>query len=398
MTMSLRKWPGRQRLQVLGAWGSLFFSSEIFGAVRPAVAVERDQEVIAPASSRSSFASPAATADVAESATPSPLLPAARVSIDLRQAVEVESSRLMLEQVASCNITATTGVDCAEVLAVDISAAPPAGKTNRLGRASIKEILANEFPGVEIQVNGADSVFVSAKGVLLEPDSLAAPFSRQIDEVFGQARDFRIQVLSVRLNGRPTVRPGEVSCRFAQLDLIAQRSSGEDPSLVEAEIENLMTRLQNGAQLNAQCLQGDDEPPVFVQFSPKLQVERRMPVAATDLAQKSLFRAGDATWAWVPWTRSATRALRDPGALAGLSVVRPVQTGQLLLLKDFERPVAIRRGDTVQLLQRNGDLTVTTNAVAIGQGAIGDAVEVQSVATKKRVRAMVQSSSVVEAM
>lgn len=403
MTVSLREGLAKRRLRVSCTWGALLFVAMVAldarSAVRPAVAAEgAQQDVVVPASARSVFATPGVDGEAVESAA-GPRQPGSRrLAIDLRQTAEVESSRLVLEQVGSCTASNSSDIDCAEALGVDLGPAPLAGKSIRLGRASVKEILANEFPGAEIIVNGADSLFVTARGVVLDPDSIAAPFSRELDELFGLARDFRIQVLGVRLNGRPVVRPGEVTCRFAQLDLIARRSEVPDPSAVEAEIESFMTRIQNGAQLNAHCVQGEDEPPVHLQFSPKIQVERRMPVAASDLASKSLFRTSDATWAWVPWTRSAARALRDPAVLSGLSVVRPVQTGQLLLLKDFERPVAVRRGDTVQLLQRVGDLTVTTNAVAINQGAVGDAVEVQSVATRKRVRATVQSSTVVEAM
>jgi flagella basal body P-ring formation protein FlgA len=322
----------------------------------------------------------------------------ARISVDMRQIVDVEGSRLLLEQVASCNPSLTSGFDCEEILAVDLGTSPLPGKSGRISRSHVKEVLASEFPQAAINVAGSDTAFVSARGVVLDPESITAPLTNQLEEAFAGASDFRLQVIGVRINGRPMVRPGDVICRFAQVDMIRMRTGSADSSAVAAEIENFMTRIQNGAQLNAYCAQGEEEAPIHIQFTPKLQVERRMPVAASDLAPKSIFRASDATWAWVPWVRSASRALRDPSTLAGLAVVRPVQAGQLLLLRDFERPLAIRRGDAVQLLQRNGGLVVTTNAVAMSQGAIGDAVEVQSVATRKRIRAVIQSSTSVEAM
>ncbi len=323
------------------------------------------------------------------------------VGIEFRPRVEIESSRIMLDQIAFCVPARTKNHDCAEILAVDAGESPLPGKTARLTRASIVEILSKEFPESRIEVLGPDSSYVTSRGIPLADEALAVPFRAQIDEVFSGDADFRVQVNGLRIESRPFVRPGAITCRFAQLDLLKRRIADPSGTSVESDLESLVTRIHNGAQFNAHCLQGeqgDGELPFYVQFAPRILVERQMPVAQHDLPAKAVFRAEDSAMAWVPWTRGAGRALRDPTSLAGMSLVRQVQAGQMLMLRDFERPLAVRRGDSVQLLQKTGELTISTNAVVVTQGAVGERIEVQSTATKKRLRAVVRSNSTVEAM
>lgn len=339
------------------------------------------------------------------------------IAIELRSRAEIESPRVLLDQIALCIPARTKNFDCAEVLAVDAGSSPAPGKTSRFSRAALTEILGNEFPGARIEVIGPDSAFVTARGIPLADEALVQQFRQEMDDIFSGNAEFRVQVTGLRIESRPQVRPGNVSCRFSQLELLRQRAQDPSGTSIEADLESLVTRIHNGAQFNAQCVskdyqdardtgdgeaQGDAhvsfDPPYYVQFSPRILVERNMPVARHDLPAKMVFRGEDAVMAWVPWTRSAGRAVRDTAALVGMSLVKPVQAGQTLLLRDFERPVVLRRGDTVQLQQKNGDLTVTVNAVVITQGAVGERVEVQAVATKKRMRAVIKSNSVVEAM
>jgi len=386
-------------------------SSEVARAVvRPAIAKfplqsTESGEIARPATP------PAAMAKQA-SRDPSNPLSAGSIAVELRPRAETESARVMLDQVAICLPARTMGFDCAEVAGVDAGAAPAPGRTARFSRASMMEILGKEFPGATIEVLGAESSFVSARGVPLADDLLANPFRRQLEEIFVTNPDFRVQVTGLRIEQRPQVRPGDVSCRFAQIDLLKQRMQDPAGASVESDIESLVTRIHNGALFNAQCVQemppaaegeaespGESiEPPFYVQFMPKILVERRMPVARHDVPAKTLFREEDSVEAWVPWTRGTGRAVRDVSSLAGMALVRPVQAGQTLLMRDFERPVVLRRGDTVQLQQKNGDLTISSNAVVVTQGAVGDRIEVQAVGTRKRLRAIVKSNSVVEAM
>ncbi len=320
------------------------------------------------------------------------------ISIELKSRSEIETTRIMLDQIALCVPARSSGNDCAEVLAVDAGPSPAPGKTLRLNRAAIAQILSSEFPGARIEVLGPESSFVTSRGIPLPDESIAALFREQMEEVFSGAPEFRVQVTGLRIESRPQVRPGAINCRFAQLELLKRRIMDPAGASIESDLESLVTRIHNGAQFNAQCEQGEGEPNLFLQFLPRILVERQLPVARHDLPAKAVFRAEDSAMAWVPWTRSSGRSLRDANGLPGMSLVRPVQAGQTLMLRDFERPLALRRGDSVQMVQRSGDLTISSNAVVITQGAIGDRIEVQSTATKKRLRAVVKSAGSVEAM
>lgn len=364
-----------------------------FGAV-PAAVIK--SAPLQPASSRGDIEKSSAT-----STDHLPVSDEKSIGLEFRPRVEIESSRVMLDQIAFCVPARTRHHDCAEILAVDAGPAPAPGKTARISRAGILEILTNEFPGTRVEVLGPESSFVSSRGISLADEVLAVPFREQMDELFSGAADFRIQVSGIRIESRPQVRPGSISCRFAQLDLLKRRMAEPSGASIESDLESLLTRIHNGAQFNAQCMQPGTEvgeAQFYVQFSPRIIVERQMPLARRDLAAKTVFAVEDSVLGWVPWTRSAGRALRDASSLAGMSLLRQVQAGQMLMFNDFERPLAVRRGDSVQLMQKSGELTISGNAIVITQGAIGERIEVQTTATKKRLRAVVRSNSAVEAM
>ncbi len=366
---------------------------------RDGVAAVVNPAPVQPASSRADLVSTQDSPKVESSASDEK-----SIGLEFRPRAEIESARVMLDQIAFCVPARTRHHDCAEVLAVDAGASPAPGKSARISRAAVLEIMTNEFPGTKIEVLGPESLFVTSRGIALADEALTVPFREQMDEVFSGASDFRIHVSGIRIESRPQVRPGAVRCRFAQLDLLKLRMAEPSGASLESDLESLVTRIHNGAQFNAQCTQlGADslesaEGAFFVQFLPRIIVERQMPVARRDLPAKSIFTNDDSVLAWVPWTRSAGRALRDASSLAGMSLIRQVQAGQMLMFSDFERPLAVRRGDSVQLVQKSGELTVSGNAVVVTQGAIGERVEVQSTATKKRLRAVVLSNSTVEAM
>lgn len=320
------------------------------------------------------------------------------VAVELKSRVEVESLRISLGDIAMCVPARITGASCDELMAVDIDVAPLPGKTGRITRSVVQQILAEEFPGSQVEVLGPESSFVTARSVVLSDEALAEPFRVQMEDLFSGLEGIRFEVASVRVESRPRVRPGPMTCEFAQLDFIRKRLGEPAGTSIMNDLESLLTRVQNGARFNARCSQGDGDAGVFVRFMPRISVERQLPVARHDLPARTTFKVSDATVAWIPWVRSTSNALRDASTVAGMILLRPVRAGQHLMLRDFERPVAVRRGDHVRLVQKNGDLTITGNAVAVSQGSVGESVDVQTVATKKRIRGIIKANGLVEAM
>lgn len=327
---------------------------------------------------------------------------AATVAVELKSRAESDAARLTLAEVALCVPARTKVISCDEAMAIDVAEAPAPGKTGRVSRATVEEILTAEFPEASIEVLGADMSFVTARGLNLNDNTLLEPFRAQVNELFSRLDDVRVEVTSIRIESRAKVRPGPVRCSFTQLDFIQKRldepATNSIQHSIRSDLESLLTRVQNGARFNAKCVQGGGDPGVFVNFTPRFSVERQLPVARHDLPAKTAFKVADASLTWVPWSRSTFNAVHDASTVSGMQVVRAIRAGQPLMLRDFERPIAVRRGDQVRLIQKAGSLTITGSAVAVSQGAIGENIDVRTVATKKRIRGVIKASGLVEAM
>jgi flagella basal body P-ring formation protein FlgA len=131
---------------------------------------------------------------------------------------------------------------------------------------------------------------------------------------------------------------------------------------------------------------------VFVALDVRLF--ERAPVAARDLKRGDPFDRG-------AWTLERVRvepsAPRSPDVVALTSAVcsRDVARGARLVEADMHREPLVRSGDEIELEVVRGVIRARTLAVARGQGALGDRIEVQSGESQRRLVGVVVARGLV---
>jgi flagella basal body P-ring formation protein FlgA len=89
-------------------------------------------------------------------------------------------------------------------------------------------------------------------------------------------------------------------------------------------------------------------------------------------------------------------AVLSPDDLIGLEVVGLVRPGVVLSPSAFVAPRVIRRGDLLEIRVGGGGVHVTTAAKALGDGAVGELIEIETLQPKRRLLARVVNSTLVE--
>ncbi len=86
----------------------------------------------------------------------------------------------------------------------------------------------------------------------------------------------------------------------------------------------------------------------------------------------------------------------DPNELVGMEVHGMVRANQPISRGEVGAPVVIKRGDAVDIQVIGGGITVTTRGRAVEQGAVSDAIEVETLSPRKRLLARVVRHGLVE--
>jgi flagellar basal body P-ring formation protein FlgA len=82
-------------------------------------------------------------------------------------------------------------------------------------------------------------------------------------------------------------------------------------------------------------------------------------------------------------------ALSDPGAVVGLAARHPLRPGQPLTASDVMKPEVVARNDTVTIVYQAPGVTLTLRGQAKDGGALGDAIGVLNMESKRVVQAVV---------
>jgi flagella basal body P-ring formation protein FlgA len=102
--------------------------------------------------------------------------------------------------------------------------------------------------------------------------------------------------------------------------------------------------------------------------------------------------AGDIVQAQdLAWTREAVAggdAPRDPDAVIGMAVRRPLREGDAVSLRDVSSPMVIKRDDVISVTFAMSGMNLTLQAKALTDAAAGQSVSVMNPASKKIIQAV----------
>lgn len=94
----------------------------------------------------------------------------------------------------------------------------------------------------------------------------------------------------------------------------------------------------------------------------------------------------DMTWAKV--SGAPADAPRDADAVIGMAARRPLREGSVVTLRDIVAQQVIKAGDAVQVTWSDGGISLTLQARALANAAVGQSFNVQNPASKKIIEAV----------
>ena len=99
-----------------------------------------------------------------------------------------------------------------------------------------------------------------------------------------------------------------------------------------------------------------------------------------------IVRAEDLTWSRDAVAGGDTP--RDPDAVIGMAVRRPLREGDSVSLRDLSTPIVIKKDDVISVSFSQGGLSLTLTAKALSDAAVGQSVAVLNTSSKKVIEAM----------
>lgn len=107
---------------------------------------------------------------------------------------------------------------------------------------------------------------------------------------------------------------------------------------------------------------------------------------ARSLNAGDVIQPQDMTWAKVAGAPSD--APHDADAVIGMAAKRPLREGSVVALRDVVAQQVIKAGDTVQVTWSDGGISLTLQAKALANAAVGQSFNVQNPASKKVIEAV----------
>ncbi len=247
-------------------------------------------------------------------------------------------------------------------------------------------LLAN-FPGMTGNRHGTSKSRAAALLLALLPVPGSLPAADMAG--FQAAADIRAAAEAVVLE-RLADAPGQVTARAEELDPRLQMPACDAPLSA-----SLPARTQLSSRLTAEVrCNGARQWRLFVPV--KITVRQSVVVAALPLERGKVLAPGDVLLAERELGAISGGYLTSVEAVAGQVLRRAVPAGAALAPALLEAPVLVRRGQAVTLQARSGVLTVQAPAVARGDGALGQVIEVQNISSKKIMQAIVRNEKTVE--
>lgn len=106
------------------------------------------------------------------------------------------------------------------------------------------------------------------------------------------------------------------------------------------------------------------------------------------LSSGDVVQAEDLTYSQVLAQAVPSDAPRNADDVIGMSVKRPLRTGQAVSVRDLLATVVIHRDDLVQVTYRDGSIILSLEAKALGNAAIGEIFSLQNTSSKKTIEAV----------
>ncbi|MGB9712552.1 MAG: flagellar basal body P-ring formation chaperone FlgA [Dissulfurimicrobium sp.] len=126
-----------------------------------------------------------------------------------------------------------------------------------------------------------------------------------------------------------------------------------------------------------------------------VEIYRPVVCAAKALPKGHILSLDDINMIRQPISRIYDSFFDDPAKVTGLALTRFVQPGQILTDRMVAQPLVVHRGDIVTIVADSPSFTITTPGKVMQDGALGEAIKVQNIMSKREIVAVVKDAKTV---
>jgi len=296
------------------------------------------------------------------------------VSVTMPPARTVAGERLLLGDIAFIEALDPAGQALASALGlVDMGPAPAPGRSAVLRRDEMKKTLLAS--GLDLRAATwtlpAELKVTSGEEAVVSEAELRAALEKHLaaSEPY-QSGSF--ELVSLNLGPLPALGPGPVTFRF-------QPQGSSSPVNVSGHF--IYSRNNRDVGRSRVTAQIDLSIPALV--------------AARALPRGQVLASDDLSLILLPYNQ-ARGALNDLGLAVGATLKTTLAASAPVREQALARSMAVRKGDTVIINARQGQLNVTTTGEAKADGVTGDTITVTNLTSKKNIRARIIGPGQVE--
>ncbi|MEO5377473.1 MAG: flagellar basal body P-ring formation chaperone FlgA [Magnetococcus sp. DMHC-6] len=130
-------------------------------------------------------------------------------------------------------------------------------------------------------------------------------------------------------------------------------------------------------------------PEANFQVSVVLNKKIKIPVVSHTLKRGDIVTEADIRWQKLELVRMDPGLILKPEELIGKSANRLIKEKSPLQEAWFERPLAVDRGQKINIWVTNGALSIQTTGISMDKGHIGDQIEIRNPESRKRFMAKI---------
>lgn len=211
---------------------------------------------------------------------------------------------------------------------------------------------------------------------------LSSPAYSQTVSRADLVRDVRIDLERLLAQANPELK---VTTLFQRTDLLV----GEGKVSLQLDVEpEYLAAGRHPIQVRV-LVNGQLEKQIKVMALLKRIVE--VPVVRHSMKRGSLVTSRDIKWQRIEMVRAIEGLVKDEEDVIGKVALRSVREGIPLRSKWFDEPLAVDRGDRVNVKLIQGGLIINTTAVALGKGRVGDMIQLRNPSSHVRYEARVSA-------
>jgi flagella basal body P-ring formation protein FlgA len=257
----------------------------------------------------------------------------------------------------------------------------------------VSEALAKEFPDADVFVDGPETITLRGAFNELDQESVLREFRTFIENRFKGRKDIRVRVDRLSMPSTIKTRPGKWTLTFPGF---LPRGGDFAP---EETLDQIIRRCAGSQTVEIrQQFDGSSElAPQTYWATAFMTLERELPISRRNLAAREIVAADDVELQWIPVGRGNIALAEDLSKIVGKRLRSTWNVGLPIAHAMLETPMAIKQGESIKMIVRDGAMEIQGRGRALQSGSVGQMIEVEYPATRKRVTARVIDSGMVEA-